>query len=86
MKFLEARVLAYYMMAPFIITGLVGHYTLKLEYFWGDRATIGIELFKNWSNISLQQEILFQRDSYYNCVNNEYIVSCKWTLEVFVKY
>ena len=43
-----------------------------------------MNLFKHWSKIYLQQEIIFQRDSYDHCVDDEDIVSCEWNLEFFV--
>ena len=58
--------------------------TLKVEYFWVDRAATGVKIFNHYSNISLQQEILFQRDLYDHCVNYEDIVSCEWTLGLFL--
>ena len=83
-KLLKARVLAYDMMAPFIIPYLLDEYAPEVEYFWGNRDTTGVNLFKHWSNISLQQAILFQRGSYGHCVNNADIVRCEQTLELFV--
>ena len=54
MKLLEARVLDYDIMAPFIIPDLVNEYELEVEYLWGNLSAIGINLFKHWSKISLQ--------------------------------
>ena len=84
MKVLEARVLSNDIIAPFIVLDLVYKYALEVEDLWGDRAAPGMHLFKHWSKISLQQEILFQRYYYDNCVDNEDIVSCECNLELFV--
>ena len=70
-------------MAPFIVLALVDEYFLGVEYRWGNRAAAGVNLFKNWSKIYLQQEINFQRDFCDHCVKNEDIVSCECTLELF---
>ena len=68
MKLLEARVQTYDTMAPFIILYLIDGYALKVEDIWGDCSATGVKLFKHWSKISLQQEIIFQRDSYDHCI------------------
>ena len=83
MKFLEARVLDYDKMEPFIIPYLPNDYALEVEDIWGNFA-IGANLFKKWSKISLQQATRFQRNSYDHCVDDEDTVSCEWTLELFV--
>ena len=62
-KLLETRVIYYDIMAPFIIPYLLCEYTLEVEYLWGDCSDTAVDLFKHWYNISLQQAILFQRDS-----------------------
>ena len=80
MKLLEARVLDYDIMSPFIVTYLIDEYALEVEYLWGDRSDTGVNLFKQSSKISLQQKILFQRDLYNNCVDDYDIVSYEWTL------
>ena len=56
--------LAYDMMAPFIIPYFIDEYSLEAEDSWGDYDDTGLNLIKHWSKISLQQEILIQRDSY----------------------
>ena len=43
-----------------------------------------MNLFNHWYKISIQQEILIQRDSYDTCVNGEDIVGCEWKSELFV--
>ena len=43
-----------------------------------------MNLFKNWSKIYLQFAILFQRDFYDHCVNDDDIFICEFTLELFV--
>ena len=84
MKFLETRVLAYEMMALFIVLSLIDDYALEVEDLWGYCYEIGVNLFKHLYKISLQQEILFQRHSYDICLNDVDIVSCEWILELFV--
>ena len=56
MKLLEARVIDYDMMGPFILPGFLDNYFFEVEYCWGYSASIaiGVNLFKHWSNISLQ--------------------------------
>ena len=76
--------LDYDIMEPFIVPDLLNEYDLDVEYFWGDLNKTGMNLFKHWSKISLQQATLFQRYFYDNCVNDEDIVSFEWTLELFV--
>ena len=56
--------LAYDMMAPFIIPYFIDEYSLEVEDSWGDYDDTSLNLIKHWSKISLQQEILIQRDSY----------------------
>ena len=74
------------MTVPFIVPYLINEYALKVEDLWGDSDTTGMNLFNHWYNISLQQVILFQRNSYDHCVWYEDIVSCECTLEFFMKY
>ena len=81
---LKSRVLSYDMMAPFIIPDFIDEYSLEVEDQRGYFYATGVNLFKQWYKISLQQEILFQRYSYYHCVEDEDISSCEWTLELFV--
>ena len=75
MKLSEETVIYYYTMATFIIQYFLYEYALEAEDFWGEHAATGMKYFKHWYKISLLQEILFQRDSYTNCVDNEDISS-----------
>ena len=84
MKLLESRVIAYDMMSPFIIPYFLNIYDLKVKYLWGNHAATGVNLLKHWYKISLQQEILFKKHSYDNCVNDEDIVRCERTLDLFL--
>ena len=68
MKLLETRVIAYDIMALFIVPDFIDEYFLEVEYLWGDWAATCVNLFKNWYKIYIQREILFQRDSYDHCV------------------
>ena len=70
MKLLEARVIAYNMMAPFIVPDSFDEYDIKVEDIWGDRTAKSVNLFKLWSNISLQHSIMFQRYSYNHFVGD----------------
>ena len=54
MKFLEERVIAYDMMAPYIVPYFIDEYALRVEDSWGDYAATGVNLCKNWSKIYLQ--------------------------------
>ena len=84
MNFLEARVLAYYMMEHFIIPYFTDEYDLELEYHWGDHDDAFMDLFNHWYKITLQQAILFQRESYDHFVDDEDIISCEWMLKLLV--
>ena len=84
MKFLEARVLAYDMIAPFNVPYFIYEYTTDIEYWYVNRAATVVTIYKHCSEISLKQEILFWRDSYDYCVDDEDVVSCEWTLKLFV--
>ena len=81
MEFLEARVIYYDTMKPFVIPDYLGEYYLKVEDWWGYPGATGVNLSKRWSNIFLQKSILFQRGSYDHSVDYEDIVSCEWRLE-----
>ena len=70
MKFVEARVLDYDMIKTFIVPDLIDEYTLEVEDFLVNHADTAVNLFEHWSKISLQQKIMFQPESYYNCVND----------------
>ena len=59
-------------------------YALEVEYCCGNRDATEVNLFKHLYKISLQQALLFQRDSYDHFVDDEDIVSCEGTLEFFV--
>ena len=65
---------------------MLDDYELEVEYLWYNHSETGVKLFKHWYKIYLQQEIMFQRDSYDNCVDDGDIVNCELTLEFFVKY
>ena len=78
--------LSYDIMALFVVLALPNEYALDVEYWWGCCDDTGVNMFKPWSNISLQQKIVFQRDSCDHFLNNEEIVSCEWTLELSVNY
>ena len=75
MELLETRVLDYDMMKKIIPPDFLDEYALEVEFCCGDCDTTGVNLFNHWSNTSLQHEIIFQRDSYDNCVKSEDIVS-----------
>ena len=68
--------LSYDMVVPCIIPNSLYMYALEAEDRWGYLYATGVNLFKHYSKISLQQEILLQRDSYDNCVDDDNIVSC----------
>ena len=67
--------LAYDFMAAFVVPYFLNSYALEVEDRWVDFAATGMNLFKYWSKISLQQEILLRMDSYDHCVNDEDIFS-----------
>ena len=45
---------------------------------------MGVYLFSHWSKASLRVVAQFQRDSYENCSDDEDIISCEWTKEIFI--
>ena len=81
-KLLESRVIAYDMMAPFVVPKLMDAYNQDVQLRWGDRAD-GFNLFRHWSKVSLSVVAQFQQDSYEACQDDEDIVSCEWTKELF---
>ena len=83
-KLLEARVMGYDMLAPFIIPKLVDSRASTVGDRWGDPTSTGLNLFQHWSKLSLSTVALYQKDSYENCADDEDIVSCEWTKELFV--
>ena len=78
--------MAYDMRYPFIITTLVDEYAGAVEDCWGNRAETGVYLLSNLLKVSLHMSAQFQRDSFENCSDDKYIVSCDWTKEIFIKY
>ena len=60
---MEELVPAYDMMEIFIVPYLLDDYDIELEYFWVDCDATGVNMFKHWYNVSLQQVILFQSNS-----------------------
>ena len=76
--------MAYDMTYPFITPTLVYEYSGAVEDCWEIRAEIGVYLLSNWSKVLLRVVSQFQRHSYENCSDDEDIVSCKWTKEIFV--
>jgi hypothetical protein len=83
-KLLEARVMSYDMIAPFMIPKLINSEADAVKDRWGDRETTGLNLFQYWSKFSLTTVALFQQDSYKHCANDEDTVSCEWTRELFI--
>ena len=85
MKFLENRIMAYDMRDPFIILTLVDEYAFSVEYHWGNCASSGVYLFPPWSKVPLCVVAQFQRDCYDNFSDDEDIISCEWTKDIFIK-
>ena len=76
--------MAYNMRNPFIIPTVVDEYAGAVEDSWWKHATTGFYLLLHWSNVLLCVVVQFQRDYYENCNDDEDIVSCEWTKEIFV--
>ena len=76
--------MAYDMRDPFIIPTLLYDYSGAVEDHWGNRATTGVYLLSHWSKFLLRVVEQFQIDSYMNWNNDEYIVSCERTKDIFV--
>ena len=51
MKFLEARMLAYDMIAPFIVPDFLDEYSLEVEDLWGGHSATGVNLFMHSNHI-----------------------------------
>ena len=76
--------MAYDMIDPFIIPTLVDEYAGAVKDRWGNRVETGVYLLSHWSKVSLSNVAQFQRYSYKNCSDNEDILSCEWTKDLFV--
>ena len=74
----------YDMRDTFIIPTLVGEYDGAVEDRWGNRAVTGVYLLSHWLKVLLPTISQFQSNSYENFNDNEDIVSCEWTKEIFV--
>ena len=84
-KLLETRIMAYNMRDPFIISTLVDEYSGAVEYSWGNHVMTWFYLLSHWLKVYLHVVAQFQRYSYENYNDGEYIDSCYWTKEIFVK-
>ena len=69
---------------PFYIPKLVDEYAGEVEDRWGNHVTTGVYLLSHWSKVSLHVVAHPQRNSYNNCNDDEYIVSCEWKKEIFL--
>ena len=78
--------MAYDMRDSFVMPTLVDEYAGAVKDRWGDCAATGVYLLYHWLKVPLRVVSQFQRDSYENCNDDEEIVSCKWTKELFLKY
>ena len=77
--------MAYDMGYPFIIPTMVYEYASAFKDLWGNRASTGVYLLSHCLEVSLRVVAQFQRDSYENCSDDEDIVSCDYTKDLFVK-
>ena len=71
---------------PFITPTMVDEYVSTVEERWGNRAATGIYLLSHQSKVSLRVISQFQRYSYENFSDDEDIVSCEWTKDIFMNY
>ena len=69
--------MAYDMIDPFIISGLVHQYDGAFKDRWGNRAATGVYLLSHWSKFYLGVVSQFQRYSYKNYSAKEDIVNCE---------
>ena len=76
--------MAHDMRNPFIISTMVDEYASAAKDHWGNRATEGVYLLSHWLKVLLHVVAQFQRDYYGNYSENEDIISCEWTNELFV--
>ena len=83
-RVLEARIMAYDMRDPFIIPTLVDEYAGAAEDLWGDCEATGVYLLYHWLKVLLLVVAQFQRDSYENYGDDDDIISCEWTKELFI--
>jgi hypothetical protein len=66
------------MISPFVIPDFIAPYALSVENRWGDRKLTGVNLLKNWGNLTLKQCQNWKRDSFnYACTND--LTSMEWT-------
>ena len=60
MKLLEARVIAYAIMAIFIVPDLMDEYALEVEDRWGDRASTGKNLLSTVTRSPFNKQSYFK--------------------------
>ena len=77
--------MAYDMGDQFIIPTVVDEFAGAVEFFSENRATAGVNLLYHWSKVLFHLVSQFQRDPYKNCDDNEEIVICEWTKDLFIK-
>ena len=76
--------MAYGTRDQFITPTQLDDYAGAVKDCWGKRALIGVYLLFHWLNVSLRVVSQSQKDSHENCSEDEDIVSCEWTKELFV--
>ena len=74
----------YEMRDLFIIPTLVYKYASAVKDSWVNHTSTGVYLLYHWYKFLLHVVAQFQRDFYDNWSENEDIVSCKWTKEIFM--
>ncbi len=68
---------AWDMISPFVIHDFVDPYALSVDDCWGNRKLTGVNLLKNWGELTLRQCQNWQHDSFdYASTNN--LTSMEW--------
>ena len=83
-KVLEARIMAFDMRDPFIISTLVDEHAGAAEDRWGDCEATGVYLLYHWFKVLILVVAQFQRDYYEYYSDDDDIISCEWTKELFI--
>ena len=83
-KLLEAHKIAYDMRDNFIVRTLVYEYAGAVDEHWRNCVATGFYLLSHWLKVSLCVVAQYHRDSYENFSDDDDIVSCEWTKELFM--
>jgi hypothetical protein len=76
-KTVKRRMDAWDMISPFVVPDFIDPYALSVENCWGDRKLTGVNLLKNWGELTLKQCRNWQHDSFdYACTKD--LTSMEW--------